>query len=326
MQHYRSIHYLRGIAALCIVIFHICIAVPAIDPGLKRGLWLESGVNIFFVISGFVMMKSTQDVRKGTGQFLADRFLRIVPIYWVITLYIFLCNPGLYGDRLLSSLFLVPVHLDNGALQSAIIPPAWTLSLEIGFYLIFAFLVRLSDTKKLMWTGAIFVAVMALGSNSTSPTVRFFTQPIIIEFWLGMLLACYHRHGRGWMLPLGIGLLFVAHSITLPLLSARSIGAFLVVAGMLALESRLREYRLLRALGDSSYVLYLSHMVVISLALALFGAWTSLSPASFAVALMLASMAIALVIHRCVETPLVTALKAPRPAVAGLPVLRALKR
>jgi peptidoglycan/LPS O-acetylase OafA/YrhL len=47
MQHFRSVHYLRGIAALSIVIFHMCVAVPALDPVLKNGLWLESGVNIF---------------------------------------------------------------------------------------------------------------------------------------------------------------------------------------------------------------------------------------------------------------------------------------
>jgi exopolysaccharide production protein ExoZ len=326
MQHYRSIHYLRGIAALCIVIFHTCIAVPAIDPDLKRAAWLESGVSIFFVISGFVMMKSTQHGRKTTGQFLADRFIRIMPIYWVITLYIFLCSPSFYGDMLLPSLFLIPVHFDNGQLQSAIIPPAWTLSLEITFYLLFAFLVRLSDAKKLISTAAIFVAAMALGSLSVSPTVGFYTQPIIIEFWLGMLLGCYHRHGRGWMLPLGIALLYVAHLMTLPLLSARSVGAFILVAGMLSLESRLRENRPLRALGDFSYVLYLSHMFVTTLALPLFGAWVAFSPTTFAFVLIVATIAIAFLIHRYVEIPLVKALKLKPRLWAHFHFSRLLKR
>jgi exopolysaccharide production protein ExoZ len=326
MQHFRSVHYLRGIAALSIVIFHMCVAVPALDPDLKNGLWLESGVNIFFVISGFVMMKGTHQTGKTTGQFLTDRFIRIVPIYWVITLYIFLTNPGHYGDRLLSSLFLVPVHMPNGALQSAIIPPAWTLSMEIAFYILFAFFVRFSDHSKLLWTGLIFLGAIALGSLSTSPRVGFYTQPIIVEFWLGMLLACYHRYGGGWMLPMGIALLFVAHEITIPILSARTIGACLVVAGMVALEHRCAENRWLRALGDCSYVLYLSHMIVITFALALFGPWTRVSPIIIASVLILTTIAIAVLIHRRVEQPLVKALKAPHRLLSHRRALGVLKR
>lgn len=315
MQHYRSIHYLRGMAALCIVIFHISVAVPAIDPGLKHTLWLESGVNVFFVISGFVMMKSTAHTPKTTQQFLLDRFIRIVPIYWIITLYVFASNPGMHQDMLLPSLFFVPVHTTGGQLQSALIPPAWTLYLEMAFYVIFAFLIGFSQRQKLLYTALIFVAAIIIGKLASSATLSFYARPIIIEFWLGMMLACYHRHGRGWMLPLGVGLLYMAPAIPVPIISAYTIGAFFTVAGMVSLEEKFRDSTWMHALGDSSYVLYLTHMVTILIGLSLFGDQLQTHPALLFTILLLASNAIAWTVHRAVEKPLVKALKARSPVL-----------
>lgn len=322
MQHYRSIHYLRGMAALCIVVFHICIAVPAIDPGLKHTVWLESGVNIFFVISGFVMMKSTAHTPKTTGQFLLDRFIRIVPIYWIITLYIFASNPGLHRDMLLPSLFFVPVHTASGQLQSALIPPAWTLYIEFGFYVIFAFLIGFSQRKKLLYTALIFVAAIIIGKLVSSPTLSFYARPVIIEFWLGMMLACYHHHGRGWMLPLGVVLLTMAPAIPVPIISAYTIGAFLTVAGMVSLEEKFRDSTWMHALGDSSYVLYLTHMMTILIGLSLFGRQLQGQPALLFGALLLASIAVGWAVHRAVEKPLVKALKARGPVIADIAAKR----
>ena len=70
----NSVQYLRAMAALLVVGYHIN----------SYQVYLMSGVDIFFVISGFIMWQST---RGGTSprQFLTNRLIRIVPLYWLVT-------------------------------------------------------------------------------------------------------------------------------------------------------------------------------------------------------------------------------------------------
>jgi exopolysaccharide production protein ExoZ len=310
MQHFRSIHYLRGIAAVIVVIFHICATFPSLDPNLAYTFWLQSGVDIFFIISGFVMIMSTRNGIIETRNFIFDRAVRIIPIYWIITLFAAFSVSKIHMDMLVPSMLFMPVHdPKTGALISAIIPPAWTLNLEVFFYLIFAVLLNLSYQKKLICFLAIFVMLMAANIALPSPALGFYANPIIIEFWLGMLLARYHHFGRWWMLPIGIALLSAQPSALSSIMPPFTAGAFLVVAGMVSMEKWMKEYRGLRAIGDASYVLYLVHMMMIIVAYAIFGGLLNAAPALFFLSALALSVVTALLVHRFIEQPLISSIK-----------------
>ncbi len=89
-----NIQYLRAFAAINVVIYHII--GTATDYGKRPEIhsffegWGENGVDIFFVISGFVMMHSQNINQKDTVSFIYSRLTRIVPIYWILTTVFYL--------------------------------------------------------------------------------------------------------------------------------------------------------------------------------------------------------------------------------------------
>jgi exopolysaccharide production protein ExoZ len=124
-----NLQFLRGFAALGVVFYHTDFHLA--------GDWHTdfSGVAVFFVISGFIMCFIT---RKDADGFLAKRFLRIVPMYWLCTLIRFgllsfsswSANPPLAAD-LPRSLLFVPSE------ELPILGVGWTLNFEVYFYLVF---------------------------------------------------------------------------------------------------------------------------------------------------------------------------------------------
>ena len=86
-----GIQYLRAIAALMVMYSHLPEQIPAYEGALRlRGFIdtdrLTSGVDVFFVISGFIMVVTGRN--SSAGQFLARRIARIVPLYWIMTLLV----------------------------------------------------------------------------------------------------------------------------------------------------------------------------------------------------------------------------------------------
>ena len=102
---------------------------------------LASGVDLFFVISGFIMVYSSEDLFGARGAwrtFLTRRLVRIVPLYWLTTaITIPLMSLTVDWQSLLGSYFFIPYR----APSNAIVPlhgVGWTLNLEMFFYVIFA--------------------------------------------------------------------------------------------------------------------------------------------------------------------------------------------
>jgi exopolysaccharide production protein ExoZ len=114
-----TVQYLRAIAALMVAYFHTMIQIPAYTHYFRQYLLgsqaLSSGVDIFFVISGFIMLISNRNTRPGV--FAVRRVIRIVPLYWVLTAVtacLTLLYPQLFRTTVLSleyflkSLFFIP--------------------------------------------------------------------------------------------------------------------------------------------------------------------------------------------------------------------------
>jgi peptidoglycan/LPS O-acetylase OafA/YrhL len=124
------IQVLRFLAAFSVMMVHL--------PVIGFGIW---GVDIFFVISGFIMMYVTENNQKN---FLVKRIIRIVPLYWILTLGVFsiaifypdlLNNTTANFEHLIKSLFFIPFD-KNGSGHFPILFLGWTLNFEVIFYIL----------------------------------------------------------------------------------------------------------------------------------------------------------------------------------------------
>ncbi len=283
-DHLIGIQILRGLAASAVALHHSLEMSNGV-PGRFSPDWLTTagaaGVDIFFVISGFIMLHvSFPDVDKPLtpSSFLVRRALRIYPFYW-------LCNLAMLALAVAGFLR----HQDHGAktiLRSLLLLPgdhyllgvAWTLVYEIYFYILFA----ASLFARSIIASVVIPSVMILGLMLASPllpsgAVRdFLGNPIAVEFCLGLgLNLVWRRHRFGGRLPLvlgGIGALALALAplVFIPpstngLLPARRIFAWglpalLIVAASLRPVHPRRLVRAAAIVGDASYSIYLSHI------------------------------------------------------------------
>ena len=141
-----SIQYLRGIAALMVVLLHVRVQLGRMGYGGYWPEFLMAGVDIFFVISGFIMWVTTFDGSTTPWQFLFRRFVRIIPVYWLLTtttVAVMLVAPSAVQSgrfdsiHVLSSYLFIPtVHPLTGMMEPVLIP-GWTLNYEMFFYIIF---------------------------------------------------------------------------------------------------------------------------------------------------------------------------------------------
>lgn len=185
-QRIDAIQLLRAIAALAVVTQHIPIGI------FGDGFW---GVDLFFVISGFVMCYVTA---RTTAHFFLKRLIRIVPLYWAGTLGIFaiaVLLPQLVNTTtsslsdLVKSLFFIPFK--KGDLVVPIVFQGWTLNLEMLFYLLFAVSIRVSHRYRAVVCAVLLIAIVVAGKliPSASLVWSFYSQSILLEFVLGM--ACF---------------------------------------------------------------------------------------------------------------------------------------
>jgi exopolysaccharide production protein ExoZ len=289
MRTIKSVQYLRAVAALMVLMFH---ALSRVGVGFEMG---NAGVDIFFVISGFIMwMVSRRE--SAPGVFLSRRLIRIAPLYWGVTLLTAGCAILLPGKifpnmtvttaALIQSLLFIP-HRDALGHVFPVVVPGWTLVYEMGFYLLFA-LCLLAPRAWRLWimTGVMAVAVgLGLLFHSQNPALATYTAPIILEFVAGCWLA--QAWEREFTAPALASLALMAAGV-LALVVEAALGisvsplarpllwglpAFAIVAGVVLLETKVTppDWPLVKTVGDASYSIYLLHGFVVSLCFKLAG-------------------------------------------------------
>lgn len=296
MSHGRieSIQVMRGCAAMAVVFHHACRAVTlkfptnvhliAATPVTTSFLvpMGATGVDLFFVLSGFLMVYISGPYRAGRpiSDFLVHRAIRIWPLYVLVTLALCalmtvhtgLSNPDLQPHRFLGLLF-IPTF-DYAGMIHPILGVGWTLNYEALFYLVFAAALLFRSTFIALF--AILAAVMGTGWLLPASWAfhDFLGNTIIIEFCYGVLIAlCLDRLPIRWPLPwmiLGAGLLLL-HPATIEFgdhfrFIRQGIGAAMLFIGVLRMYGPWPSWLL--ALGNASYSLYLVHNVVIYYAMA----------------------------------------------------------
>jgi exopolysaccharide production protein ExoZ len=273
MNKLNSLTVLRAIAATTVIFFHI------LSPtGHTMG---EFGVDIFFVLSGFVIALVLDNPQLTVGRFLADRIARIVPLYWLLTLSVFagtLIAPSLFNSttadigNLVKSLLFIPYRKESGEIFPMLFV-GWTLNYEMMFYAVAAVALILTRRHRLLFAavliGAIFYAVKASGSHDA--IAAFYSYQRVFEFPLGF--AAWWLWQRGFRFPPALaGCLLVAAYVWMAYVDWNRIAdvpltyyglpACLMIIGALSLESKLGSGGLARAaifVGNASYAVYLSH-------------------------------------------------------------------
>ena len=321
-RQFLSIQYLRAFAALGVVLYHVSPAEHPIMVG-------NAGVDIFFVISGFIMWNITAERPTSPSAFLKNRLIRIAPLYWLITTLLVagaVAFPKLFPSLkidipyVIGSLLFVPMR-PPGSLETGPIWPVlvqgWTLSCEMFFYFLFSMCLFLRPSWRLAALSLALVGCVTAGLfyNGSNAIMLRLTEPIFLEFLAGVLLGvCVQRdllpsrQWGYWLAGLAVIALFglAMSSVTQPRLLAWGLPAVMLVGGALIVETTggLPHLRWLRLIGDSSYSLYLTHGLVISvLGKVMMHSWL------FSVVGIFAATAAGIAFWRLVEMPLTDTLR-----------------
>lgn len=328
MRELNGIQYLRALAALSVLAFHIS---EQFGGPFKLG---AAGVDVFFVISGFIMWTTTASRPTTPKRFIWRRIVRIVPLYWIITAataLAILARPQFFYDHILTignfagSLVFVPTLLD-GYLHPVVIQ-GWTLCYEMMFYVLFALTLFWRKGSRFWILTGVLVGIAILHPFMPGGYASAFTRPIMLEFMAGVAI------GQLWLtrtrVPVAMaGALVVAGFLGFFLLDRFlpgtdrvlrwGIPAILIVAGA-AFAERERSWKplpTLRFLGDASYSIYLWHVLVGVVATAVLlhvGVPLDWRPAMIA----FFSLAVSAILYLLVEKPMIAALKPARRAASG---------
>ncbi|MFC5344359.1 acyltransferase family protein [Brevundimonas staleyi] len=336
-----SIQYLRAVAALGVVVWHAQGQV-----GVPETQVLQAGIEIFFVISGYVMWRILNKRPVSPGVFLQKRLARIVPLYWLLTTFmvvLLLVAPHLLQSTrfdlphvVASYLFVAwPNPVEAAGLKPVMIP-GWTLNYEMAFYLMLTAALFLKARLR----GAVVIGVLlvltVLSVLPLPPIAAFYASPFMAELALGVGLAMvlprvpegWLRHG-GLVFVTGCGLLLAGGSVIGPEAHGRlvflALPATLIVAGLVAVEQagRLPSIPILKAIGDASYPLYMIHPVLLSATaqgLRLTG--VEMAPWLYVTFALVVTSVVGWFAHLWLERPLIAAFKPrPRPSAPATRVL-----
>lgn len=296
MEKLNSVQMLRALAALMVTVAHASEEAkfffgfePLIDTTP-----LGKGVDLFFVISGFIIYYSSLKLfqkENALAIFSYNRFSRVVPLYFLFTtlmVFVVVFMPSGVKEarfdimQIVSSYTFIPYERYDGRI-APILSLGWTLNYEIFFYCLFSLMIWMPPRRAAMSIIAILGGLSVVGlflDAATPAALRFWTHNIILEFALGVGVGvAYERWGKRFAvstlaaLALGVGGMAALYALNLPdmfvnkpprILTAGVPAACMIVAAVMLLPQNWEKGlpRWISALGDSSYSLYLSHRFV----------------------------------------------------------------
>jgi peptidoglycan/LPS O-acetylase OafA/YrhL len=282
---------LRALAALSVAFVHIAHddinngGDPAgIFTAVTKFFPWDAGVDIFFVISGFVIVHASTSLfttKSGPAIFLRRRLARIVPLYWIMTTVflavLLLSRAQIHGDiggpaYLAASYLFIPWPRPDGVLQPAY-GLGWTLNHEMFFYLLFTPFLLLPKRVAAIGAGCLIAALVACRPEVAGvPALRFWSDPVIIEFLFGMEIALILSQNITLPLAARIALIVIAiaafhHDAAglgiRPVIYGLPAAALVAAAALCPIPAAINraEAGLVR-LGDASYAMYLVHPFV----------------------------------------------------------------
>ncbi|MFK3781089.1 acyltransferase family protein [Agrobacterium sp. NPDC089420] len=290
-----NLQVLRTIAALLVFFHHLMPLIDRVFPGVRKYETGASGVDIFFVLSGFIMVVTTYQKDADPVRFLTNRIVRVVPIYWIMTLVIvciFLLGARPLGvmdlqpSYIWKSLFFIPFQ--RAGFWEPILSVGWTLNYEMFFYAVFSLLmiVRRFYLRIFFLVFSLFAFVAAGLFFHFNDYLEYYSSPVILDFALGAAFGAFFCARRGkpaalgpraaWFLIALGGLVIVATSTGFNLYNNNilrpmtwGVAGLLLVAGLVFLEQNghVAKHWFLVLLGNASYSIYLVHNLMIQISM-----------------------------------------------------------
>ena len=269
-----NIQYLRAFAAINVVVYHIIGTASDYNYNVEFLMFLQgwgaNGVDIFFVISGFVMYHTQCKNRVTSLEFFKARILRIVPLYYLLTtciIFVYFLFPMLFRSfdpslKLFLTSFLFMSQFINSSFP--VIYPGWTLEWEMLFYIIFSICLFFKDFNKVILS---LLSCLFLSSILTE-------NLIILEFALGILCGFIFNKYKinlkiaSTLFLIGSILLIISvfdifKSMNIDRFFLWGVPSFFIVLG--AAYSNQIKSEILLYLGNASYSIYLSHIFTVTL-------------------------------------------------------------
>lgn len=339
----ESIEFLRAVAVIFVVFSHIAHELTGLLAEIgtsfnDKRFPGDFGVDLFFVISGFVMVYTCWDkfgTPSGVANFARRRIIRIVPLYWILTTLMIAVVIVLPNDvnsatddwrQWISSYLFIPYARESDGMIRPVLGLGWSLQFEMFFYLIFCLSMFLPRRTGLLITISLLVAlpVATLALDQDSTLVRFAGHPIIIEFAAGITLGIVYMKRYaipdhlGMMLAIvGFALLVLAPAYS-PLVDNMRHIHYGIPATLIMSAAVLTHYgqnlqvgRIFNIGGEISYAVYLSHPFVIGLVALIFeraGLLETVPPLglvfSFGTIVMIGALFAGFTIHYWLDKPL----------------------
>ncbi len=328
----NSIQYLRALAAAVVVLSHAANSLLGHSWHLINLDYGAYGVDIFFVVSGFVMFYTTYETGMRPGSFLIKRLIRIFPLYFILSTAMFVLvvlSPASFTREspnvvaYIESVLFIPHWNPRFHNLEPIIGQGWTLNYEMFFYALFGaslfFRLKMNGLAVLPVIGVL--VILGLNEPAANPVLMTYTSALMLEFCFGIVVAASFmipaQPSLRWPIVL---IVLVAATVTkIYVFHASSYGSdavrpwfvglpcALLVTALVAIErrGRLPKLAFLALLGDASYSLYLVHGFVLGFGRRLwqrfFAIDSLLSHALFIAFILGASVAAALVVYRYLE-------------------------
>jgi len=277
-----SMQYMRAVAALLVVIHHARFKASIYSTNPLE--WFNvggAGVDLFFIISGFIMCYTVDNKKISVRKFLIARVKRIIPLYWVLTsfaLLVFMFYPDKINSsggvtNIAASYFLFPTT------DSYLIKNGWTLSYEFLFYSLFAIGLLLTTKIRFLIPIILIVTLVSAGAfyETNNPILNFMTDQFLLEFVFGIFLFYFFKKVT---LNTVVGFTFITlatlgfymanlNQLNYPRVIEYGLPALLLFIGMLSFEPFFQKNKshpilmLFENMGNSSYSLYLLHPFVL---------------------------------------------------------------
>ncbi|WP_407220892.1 acyltransferase family protein [Enterobacter sp. CPE_E1214] len=341
------VHNLRGIAALIVVLTHLQIWMGDNEKNIQISKLLFSngsfGVDLFFIISGFIICSATERHENNLcAKYIVRRIFRIYPVYIIALTFVYVAYS--YQEPIQNYInALLMMQRDYGQLAPFfgynMLYPAWTLSFELMFYTIFLVSMIISHSYRslicsLFIVFSFFVLQLSLSGGVSLnaeltpaysgdfaiPVIRMLSTPMLIEFVIGMVFF----HVYKWMLNNRadfykyIAVACIVSSLVLYLfyrtnnhgLSQRGLIATLMFLGFLLVDVngvKLKS-KILSFFGDISYSLYLSHVITIKIIVDLLDRLSMIEFKSgplYMLFVLVICILVAYVSHRLIEIPFI---------------------
>jgi len=278
MQINSNIQSLRAFAAISVLLFH---SLPHYHGMNGKSTTLHSifsfgfaGVDLFFVISGYVIILTTIEHIPNllnALRFIERRAFRIYLGYWPFLLIAYLSKLSINSPRqeewhVIKSFFLLTPNMNE-----LVLDVAWSLTYELYFYSLFFCLILLNERKRKFLLIAYFLAIIVVNFTVGYQTLKVMVHPFVLEFISGCFLYYFSRKYNKMILLIPfaviiVTLLYIAvdENAKNGILRVSTFGTasfFMVWSAIILHNKGIRSSNIFNKLGDASYTIYLSHTI-----------------------------------------------------------------